>query len=107
MAIPEVTPADIQRRRQAGAALLLVDVREAWELAICALDWAKPIPMGEVPERLAELDRDAEIVVMCHHGGRSLRVAQFLSQQGFQRVANLAGGIHAWREQVDPTLAAY
>jgi rhodanese-related sulfurtransferase len=107
MAIPEVTPAEVHRRRQAGAAPVLLDVREPWELQICAIDWAKAIPMGEVPERLAELDRDTEIVVLCHHGGRSLRVAEFLARQGFGRVANLAGGIHAWREQVDPGLAAY
>lgn len=107
MAIPEVTPAEIHRRQRAGASVTLLDVREPWELEICAVAGAKTIPMGEVPTRLDELDRHAEIVVMCHHGGRSLRVAQYLSQQGFPRVANLAGGIHAWREQVDPAMAAY
>lgn len=107
MTIAEVTPVEVHRRQCAGAPLMLLDVREPWELAICAVAGAKAIPMGELPARLDELDRDAEIVVMCHHGGRSLRVAQYLSQQGFRRVANLAGGIDAWREQVDPALAAY
>ncbi len=107
MTIPEVTPAEVHSRQRAAQPFTLLDVREPWELEICALPWAKAIPMSEVPQRLDELDRDAELVVMCHHGGRSLRVAQFLLQQGFPRVANLAGGIDAWRQQVDPTMAAY
>jgi rhodanese-related sulfurtransferase len=107
MTIPEVTPAEIDDRRRAGGSITLLDVREPWELEICAVAWAKAMPMSEVPQRLGELDPGTEIVVMCHHGGRSLRVAHFLAQQGFDRVANLAGGIHAWREQVDPSMAAY
>lgn len=107
MTIPEISPAEVDRLHRSGAQLTLLDVREPWELEICAVDWAKPIPMGEVPQRLAELDREADIVVMCHHGGRSLRVAHYLAQQGFRRVANLAGGIHAWREQVDGSMACY
>lgn len=107
MAVEDIEPTAVAARRQAGERFTLVDVREPWELEICAVDGALAIPMGEIPDRLAEIDRSAPVVVMCHHGGRSLRVAHFLAQQGFDRVANLTGGIHAWREQIDPAMRPY
>jgi rhodanese-related sulfurtransferase len=85
----------------------LLDVREAPELAICTLDNAKHIPMGEVPARLAELPRDVPLAVMCHHGMRSLRVVQFLREAGFSNAINLEGGIDAWSSQIDPGLQRY
>ena len=85
----------------------VLDVREAWELEISRLPGVRHIPMNEVPERLAELDRDQPLVVMCRSGARSLRVAQFLEQRGFARVSNLSGGILAWGERIDPTLRPY
>jgi rhodanese-related sulfurtransferase len=63
--------------------------------------------MGEVPQRLAELDRGRDLVVLCKVGGRSLSVARFLEAQGYPSVANLSGGILAWQRDVDPTLATY
>lgn len=86
---------------------LLLDVREANELAICGVPAARHIPMGQVPANLDQLPRDRDILVMCHYGVRSLRVTYFLRQHGFDRVANVAGGIDAWAEQIDPTLARY
>ena len=65
------------------------------------------IPMGSVPPRLSELDPETPIACLCHHGGRSMQVAQFLQNQGFSRVANIAGGIHAWADEVDNTIARY
>lgn len=105
--IAEVTPTEVQARRSRGETFTLLDVREPWELELCAVAWATAIPMNEVPDRLAELDPGTPLVVMCHHGGRSLRVAQFLAQRGYQQVANLTGGIHAWREQIDPSMRPY
>lgn len=107
--LKEMTPAEFAARAREGDAPLLLDVREDWELAIARLDGAVHIPMGQVPDRLAELDggREREIVVMCRSGGRSAQVAGFLQQQGYSRVWNLAGGILAWSEQVDPTLPSY
>ncbi len=86
---------------------VLLDVREAWEYEICHLDGSVLMPMHTVPARLSELDRDAEYVVICHHGGRSAQVAMFLERQGFGQTINLAGGVAGWAAQVDPSMAQY
>lgn len=89
---------------------ILLDVRETWELQTAS---AKPealdlvhMPMQSIPARLDELDKTRPIACLCHHGGRSMQVASFLSQHGFQ-VVNVAGGIHAWSAQVDPSIPVY
>lgn len=105
--VDEITPAEFVRRRDAGADLVLLDVREPRELAIASVPGALHIRMSEVPARLEELDRDREIVVMCHSGVRSLAVARFLLQQGYSRVANLVGGISRWGREVDPSMQQY
>jgi rhodanese-related sulfurtransferase len=86
---------------------LLLDVRQPEELAICALPDVVAMPMATVPVRADELPRDEEIVVICHHGGRSMQVAMFLENQGFKRVHNLVGGIDAWSRTVDPAVPLY
>ena len=86
---------------------LLLDVREPWELATCALPGALSMPMRSIPARIDELTDTAEIVCICHHGARSLQVAHFLAQHGFVDVSNLTGGVHAWAQQVDPTMPVY
>jgi len=95
-----MTPTEFVARRQAGAALYLLDVREADEVAAASVPGAVHIPMGEVPARLAEIPRDREVVVMCHAGGRSLRVASYLAGEGYQPVTNLTGGILAWAAEI-------
>jgi rhodanese-related sulfurtransferase len=85
----------------------LLDVREAWEYELVHVDGALHVPMGEIPSRCAELPADEPLIVICHHGMRSLQVAQFLAARGFADVANLDGGIDAWAAAVDPTLARY
>lgn len=85
----------------------VLDVREPDETRLAPFAGAVEIPMGEVPSRLTELDPDDEIVVLCHHGIRSARVAAFLDQQGFRRVANLTGGIDAWSLFIDPNVPRY
>ncbi|MBP6506593.1 MAG: molybdopterin-synthase adenylyltransferase MoeB [Opitutaceae bacterium] len=86
---------------------LLIDVRESFELEICRLPNATHIPMRQIPEQLAQLPRDRQIFVLCHHGGRSLRVTQFLRQHGLSGATNITGGIDAWAESIDPTLTRY
>lgn len=86
---------------------LLLDVREPWEHQICRIEGSQLIPMGEIPARAGELDSRAELVVICHHGGRSTQVALFLEKQGFADVTNLTGGVDAWARNVDPAMAVY
>jgi adenylyltransferase/sulfurtransferase len=86
---------------------LLVDVREPFELAICQVPGSRHIPMRQIPESVGDLPRDRPILVLCHVGGRSLRVTQFLRANGFDNVTNVAGGIQAWAVEVDPTLPRY
>jgi len=97
-----------ERLDDAGAqAPVLLDVREPNEFQYCHIDGSLHMPMASVPARVAELDRDAETVVICHHGGRSMQVAMFLKQQGFSNVINLAGGVAGWARQVDPSMPQY
>lgn len=86
---------------------LLLDVREPWEFETCKLDGATLIPMNTIPARIEELDDDADIVCICHHGVRSMQVAAFLERHGFGKTFNLTGGIHAWAVQVDGTMPKY
>ena len=86
---------------------VLLDVRENWEFETCRIDGATLIPMNTVPARIDDLDEDAEIVCICHHGARSLQVAAFLEHHGFGKITNLTGGIHAWAVQVDSAMPKY
>jgi len=104
--IPQLSVTDLKRRIDAGEQVYILDVREPFEREIATLG-GQPIPINEVPLRLAEIDRDREVIVQCRSGHRSLRVAEFLQQSGFPRVVNLAGGILAWADQIDPTMKKY
>jgi adenylyltransferase/sulfurtransferase len=86
---------------------LLIDVREPSEHATCCIACAKLIPMALVPERLAEIPQGVPILIHCHHGGRSLRVTQFLRAKGYAQVSNVQGGIDAWSLKVDPKVRRY
>ena len=86
---------------------LLLDVRENWEFATCHIAGSTQIPMHLIPIRVGELDDDREIVCICHHGARSMQVAAFLERNGFSNVTNLTGGVHAWADQVDPSMPKY
>lgn len=102
----EVSPADLDRLREAGTVALL-DVREPPEWRICDLDGARHIPLGDLPRRMHELDTAAEIVAYCHHGVRSLQAVLFLRQHGFAKVKSLRGGLEAWARSVDPSMPRY
>ncbi len=96
-----------ERLAQPGEPPLLLDVREGWELNICALPGSTHLPMGQIPARLQELDPQRETVVVCHHGVRSLRVAYFLASHGFSKLYNLQGGVDAWAREIDPAMHKY
>lgn len=91
----------------ARAKPLLLDVREPWEFQTCHIAGAAAMPMRTVPARLAELDAGQPVVCICHHGARSMQVANFLEQNGFAEVINLTGGVHAWALQVDNSMPTY
>jgi rhodanese-related sulfurtransferase len=105
--VREISVQDLKARRDRGERPLVIDVREAWELQLASIPDVVHVPMNEIPARMAEFSRETETVIMCHAGGRSMRVAQFLANQGFTNVVNLSGGIAAWSQYVDATVPHY
>jgi rhodanese-related sulfurtransferase len=105
----ELSCADLKSRLDADAPLLLIDCREPDEFEIVRIESAMLLPMSEIVNRLAEIEsrREDEIVVHCHHGGRSLRVAMWLRGQGFAKAKSLAGGIDQWAVEIDSGLPRY
>ncbi len=95
------------RLAQQGPKPLLLDVREPWETELCKIAGSTLIPMGNIPARHDELNKNQEIVVICHHGVRSMHIAMFLERQGFHHVINLRGGINDWALQIDKDMALY
>jgi len=104
--IPQMTAVELKRRLDAGDDLFVLDVREPHEYQIANLG-AKLIPLGELPNRLGELDPNREIVVHCKSGGRSQKASELLAQNGFKKLHNLAGGINGWATDVDPKVPKY
>jgi adenylyltransferase/sulfurtransferase len=102
----EMSVKQLKDRLEAGDELFLLDVREPFEHEIANLKGLL-IPLGELPARFEELDKEREIVVYCHHGNRSRHAAEFLQRQGFRSVTNLTGGIEAWATQIDPKMPRY
>jgi rhodanese-related sulfurtransferase len=103
----EISPADAAQLLLDKSARL-IDVREPWEFAATSVAGSVPIPMGEIPSRaLAELDHGERLVVMCHHGVRSMNVTVWLRRQGFEQAQSMRGGIDAWSREVDPKVARY
>jgi len=85
----------------------LLDVRESWETDICRIAGSQTIPMGQIPQRLKEIPDDRPLVVICHHGGRSMQVTMFLRSQGYEQAVNLSGGVDRWARQIDPKMPTY
>ena len=103
----EISPANASTLLKTSAARL-IDVREPWEFATAQIEGSVLIPMGEVPARAhQELDPEEHLVVLCHHGMRSMNVTVWLRNQGFEQVQSLRGGIDAWSVEVDPSIARY
>jgi rhodanese-related sulfurtransferase len=112
--IQQIRPAQLAAWLQASTqhgAVVVLDVREPVELQIAPITpncfKLVAIPMGEIPARLAELDASQPIACLCHHGIRSQRVAAFLHAQGFEHVVNIAGGVSAWSDELDASVARY
>jgi rhodanese-related sulfurtransferase len=99
----------VKQMQDASEKFVLLDCREPSEVATARIPGSTTIPMREIPARLAELEphKTGRIVIHCHHGGRSLRVTQFIRQQGFDQAQNMAGGIDAWSLEIDPTVPRY
>lgn len=111
--IAQVRPTEVNDwlAAQNAPRAVVLDVREPWELQTASV---RPdgfelvsIPMNAIPARLAELPRDTAVACLCHHGGRSQGVANFLERQGYDKVANIAGGIDAWARERDPAVPRY
>ena len=102
-----ISPAELRSELASGKKMQLLDVRENWEFQTARITGSTLIPMEEIQARMCELDPSSETVVICHHGGRSMRVAMFLELQGFSSVHNLAGGVDAWARSVDPSMPTY
>lgn len=105
--VPQIEVDELAQRRAAGEALSILDVREAWEREICAIEPAIAIPLGHLPDNVGKLPKDSVLVVICHHGMRSLRAAAWLRANGFDNVVNLAGGIDAWAQRIDRQMKVY
>jgi rhodanese-related sulfurtransferase len=107
--VKEINPQELKAWLDDGAAEapLLLDVREPWEYEICRIEDARLMPMAHIAQGYKELDRDRDIVVICHHGARSAQVVSYLAQLGFAKVMNLAGGVDGWAREVDETMPTY
>lgn len=99
----------VHKKLVAGESFLFLDCREASEYATAHIPGTTLIPMSELTQRVSELEpyRESPIVVHCHHGGRSMRVTNWLRQQGWPHVTNMAGGIDEWSQQIDPSVPRY
>jgi rhodanese-related sulfurtransferase len=103
----EISPEEASALAAAGD-VKLIDVREPWEFATARIDGSVAMPMGDVPSRAhAELDPDERLVVLCHHGMRSMNVTVWLRNQGYEQAQSLRGGIDAWSAEVDPKVGRY
>jgi rhodanese-related sulfurtransferase len=103
----EITPQEVQERQERNEELTLLDVREPWERQAASITPSQHIAMADIPSRMQELDPEQHIVVVCHHGVRSLMVTDWLRKQGFDKVQSMSGGIERWSLEIDPKVPRY
>lgn len=103
----QISVQEVNARIAKGEKVLLVDVREPWEFAVCKLPGAKSIPLGALPANLNALLDAEEVICYCHHGMRSLDAAAWLRQQGVEKAKSMAGGIERWATEIDPAVPRY
>lgn len=106
----EITPQQVQERIKGGETFCLIDVREQWEFQTAAIAGANLVPMASVPSRIQELEAQADnspLLVICHHGVRSLNVVHWLRQQGLENCTSLCGGIDQWSREIDASIPRY
>jgi adenylyltransferase/sulfurtransferase len=101
--IPEISVQELEALGNTGADFMILDVRNPDEYAVCNLG-GHLIPFNELPNRLDELNKDQQIIIHCHAGGRSRRATEYLLQQGFKKVFNLRGGISTWMNEIGPSV---
>jgi rhodanese-related sulfurtransferase len=104
--VPEITVQDLKQKLDNGEDVNVLDVRERHEYEVANLG-VRLIPLGELPQRLAELDQDESFAIHCKTGGRSAKAVKLLQDAGFQHVYNVKGGITAWSEEIDPSIPKY
>ena len=104
---PQIDPNTLAGMLREGCDVIVLDVREPWEFEICRIGDSRNIPLATLQQRLAELADDRPLVVVCHHGMRSLQAAAWLRNNGFDNAVNLAGGVDAWARVVEPGMATY
>ena len=105
--VPVATPAEIKQRLDRGEELMLIDVREPEEIAIARIQGAVLRPLSQAGRWIDTLPREIPLVIVCHHGIRSMHVAMALAERGYRNVTNMAGGIDLWSTQVDNSVPAY
>ena len=105
--VPAIEVEELRDMLKSPEPPLVIDVREKWENELCSLPGSTLIPLGSLPQHLAELPKDRTIVLHCHHGGRSGRATAYLMAQGYDKVFNLTGGIHGWSTRIDPSVKTY
>ena len=103
----EIQPEDVKRLLTAGEQFTFLDCREPWEYQTARIEGTKLIPMQDIPARIQELDPDEHVVVICHHGVRSMNVTAWLRQQGFEKAQSVAGGIDRWSRIIDNKVPIY
>jgi rhodanese-related sulfurtransferase len=103
----EIQPEEVKRMQDAAEEFTFLDCREPWEYQTAHVANTTLIPMQDIPARIQELDPDEHIVVICHHGMRSMNVTAWLRQQGYEKTQSVAGGIDRWSRQVDPSVPIY
>jgi rhodanese-related sulfurtransferase len=104
--VPEITVKELKEKLDNGGGISVLDVREPYEYEVANIG-ARLIPLGELPERLVELDKDETLAIHCRTGARSARAVRLLQDAGFQEVYNVKGGIAAWSEEIDPSVPKY
>lgn len=102
-----INVSELKHGLELGNSITLLDVREPWEYEICRIDASVNIPMSQIVNRMDELDKNAKIVVICHHGARSYQAASYLESCGFKHTVNLEGGISAWANEIDKLMPEY
>jgi len=106
--LPDLTPEDLHARQQRGEDLQLIDVREPMEYEYCRIEGSQLIPLGELPHHVEDIATDRPVVLICHHGVRSMQALAYLQHRhGLTNLLNLKGGIDAWSRQVDPEVPVY
>jgi rhodanese-related sulfurtransferase len=102
-----ITPVELKAKLDAGEKLFLLDVREAWEYALCSIEESINISISDIDRMQNEIKPDDETIVICHHGMRSFQIANYLEGIGYSKITNLEGGVDAWATAVDADMAQY